>query len=137
MMKLIHTIFILILTYFSIPSWATNNPFIGTWQLVSGEYVNDKNETISYQSIGIRSQKVISQKHFSFVTFSQDKFWAAGTGRYQFSDTTYIEQPSMASYPLEDNGIYTFRYEIKNGQWHNSRWHGTKRVKYEIWEKVK
>ena len=135
-MKVNHIILTLILTSVSLYGWASSNPFIGTWQLVSGEYVNNKNETISYETIGIRSQKVIGEKHFSFVTFSKEKFWAAGTGRYQFTNTTYSEEPSMASYPLEGNGIYTFRYEMKNGQWHNSRWHNDIRVEYEIWEKV-
>ncbi|WP_286269511.1 hypothetical protein [Thalassotalea hakodatensis] len=135
-MKVNHAILILSLSCISLCGWASNNPFIGTWQLVSGEYVNNKNEIITYKSIGIRSQKVIGEKHFSFVTFSQDKFWAAGTGSYQFTNTTYSEKPSMASYPLEGNGVYTFHYEMKNDQWHNSRWHDGKRVEYEIWQKV-
>ncbi|MGB1199666.1 MAG: hypothetical protein ACPG46_11505 [Thalassotalea sp.] len=115
---------------------ATENPFIGTWQLVSGEYVNDKKEVVSYHSLEIRSQKVISSQHFSFVSMSKNKFWSAGTGTYTFTKNEYYESPTMASYPLEDGGTYTFTYQIKEGLWHNARWHGDTRVEYEIWKKV-
>ncbi|WP_286235083.1 hypothetical protein [Thalassotalea sediminis] len=136
-MKLSHLLFWYCITCTSLPTWASDNPFIGTWQLVSGEYLNENKEIIAYSTLGIRSQKVINASHFSFVSFSDDKFWAAGTGQYSFNATQYIETPTMASYPLEGDGTYTFTYEIKGDQWHNARWHDGIRVEYEIWQKVK
>lgn len=116
---------------------AENNPFKGTWTLISGEYLNEQNELVSYQTLGISSQKVIADKHFSFVSLANGKFWAAGTGTYSFSDKEYSEQPTMASFPMEDGGNYVFSYEIKGQYWHNSRWRGDKRVEYEVWQRIK
>jgi len=114
-----------------------NNPFQGTWQLVSGEYLDKNGKTIHYDSLGISSQKVLSLKHFSFVSMAKGEFWAAGTGSYTYNETDYNETPKYASYPLEDGGTYTFGYEIKGDYWHNSRYRDDKRVEYEVWQRVK
>lgn len=114
-----------------------NNPFIGTWQLQSGEYIDGNKKLIQYASLGISSQKVINETHFGFVSLSKGKFWGAGSGHYTFSDNEYIETPTFASYPLEDGGVYKFTYEIKDDLWHSSRWHGDVRVEYEVWKRVK
>jgi hypothetical protein len=114
-----------------------NNPFQGTWQLTSGEYLDDTNKTITYESLGISSQKVLSAQHFSFVSMSKGKFWSAGTGSYTYDSTKYHETPKYASYPLEDGGTYTFEYELKGDSWHNSRYRNGKRVEFEIWQRVK
>lgn len=136
-MKSITTVLFISLFAINFASIAKENPFKGTWQLISGEYLNDKKELINYDSLGISSQKVINEQHFSFVSMSNGKFWSAGTGTYTFTDVEYLESPKMASYPLEDGGTYTFKYEFKNDEWHNSRWHGDIRVEYEIWKKIK
>lgn len=128
---------LIVLAIFTLPTFAVENPFKGTWQLVSGEYLNDKKVVVDYSSLGITSQKVISDNHFSFVSMSKGKFWAAGTGNYAFTKEEYLESPKMASYPLEDGGTYTFKYQINGDRWHNSRWHGDTRVEYEIWQRVK
>jgi len=135
-MKLSISITLICLIAFNFSAVAQKNPFVGTWKLVAGEYLNEKKELISYQNLGIQSQKVITNTHFSFVSTAKGKFWAAGTGSFSFTDSEYIEKPTMASYPLEDNGIYTFQYVLIEGQWHNSRWHGDTRVEYEVWQRV-
>lgn len=135
-MKTLSFVTLLFCLFYSSVLYAQDNKFEGTWQLVSGEYINDKKELITYASLGISSQKVISGHHFSFVSLANGEFWAAGTGSYSFTENEYLETPKMASYPLEDGGTYTFNYEFKAGLWHNSRWHGDTRVEYEIWKKV-
>jgi len=136
-MKTFFTLFSLLLLMNSHICLAIHNPFKGTWQLVSGEYLNEEKELVNYSSLGISSQKVINQEHFSFVSIANGKFWAAGTGTYTFTDTEYIESPKMASYPLENKGVYSFKYEIKGDIWYNSRWHDDTRVEYEVWHRVK
>ncbi|GHE87581.1 hypothetical protein [Thalassotalea profundi] len=126
----------LLFIFISITCFASNNPFLGTWQLVSGEYLNDKQVMISYDSLGLSSQKIINEQHFSFVSMANGKFWAAGTGTYTYNEKEYFESPKMASYPLESGGVYTFKYKIQDNLWHNERWHNNIRVEYEIWQKV-
>ncbi len=128
---------IVVISLFYLPfAHANNSPFVGTWQLVSGEYINDKKELISYESLGISSQKVINEHYFSFVSMANGTFWAAGSGKYTFTDTEYIESPNVASYPLEDGGNYSFTYRFEGKLWHNARWHGETRVEYEVWKKI-
>ena len=121
-----------------LPQTATahQSPFAGTWQLISGEYLNDKNKIIKYSTLGITSRKVINQHHFSFVSTANGEFWAAGTGTYVFTASEYVESPQMASYPLEDGGNYTFKYELKGDMWHNARRREGVRVEYEVWQKI-
>lgn len=126
----------LTIIFISAACLADNSPFTGTWQLQSGEYLDANKAVISYQSLGINSQKVISEKHFSFVSMANGKFWAAGTGSYNYSDHEYHESPQMASYPLEGDGTYTFKYKIQGDLWHNERWHDGIRVEYEVWKKI-
>ena len=128
--------FIILTVIVSFSSLGQDNPFQGTWQLVSGEYIDKDSKTINYDSLGISSQKVISNKHFSFVSMAKGKFWAAGTGSYTYDKTNYNETPKYASYPLEDGGTYTFSYEMKGDNWHNSRYRDGKRVEYEVWQRV-
>jgi len=114
-----------------------SNDFIGSWQLVSGEYVNDKNELVDYADADMNSIKILSASHFSFISKSGDKFWAAGAGNYQFDDKTYTETPIHTSYAIPKGSKYSFQYEMIGDQWHNSRWKEGKRVEYEVWRKLK
>lgn len=114
-----------------------SNPFIGTWQLVSGEYVNEKNKIVDYADADINSIKVLSANHFSFISMSGDKFWAAGAGTYQFDKKLYSETPIHTSYSITQESKYTFQYQLIDELWHNSRWAEGKRVEYEVWRKLK
>jgi hypothetical protein len=114
-----------------------SNPFIGTWQLVSGEYINGENKIVDYADADINSIKVLSVNHYSFISMSGDKFWAAGAGNYQFDAKMYSEIPIHTSYNITEGSQYTFQYQLINEFWHNSRWEKGKRVEYEIWRKLK
>jgi len=114
-----------------------SNVFIGSWQLVSGEYINEQNKLIDYADKEMSAIKVLSASHFSFISKSGEKFWAASAGSYQFDGKTYKEKPIHTSYALEKDSQYTFQYQMIGDFWHNSRWKGGKRVEYEIWRKLK
>ena len=111
-----------------------NSPFQGTWQLVSGEYINDKGTLINYESLSLTSQKVLSDQHFSFISLSNGKFWAAGSGSYQFDNHSYIEFLSLAA--VDAGKPYQFNYKIVDGTWTNERWVDGKRVEMEVWKKI-
>ena len=114
-----------------------SNPFIGSWQLISGEYINDKNELVDYAAAEMNSMKVISASRYSFISMSGEKFWAAGAGSYQFDEKIYTETPIYTSYKIAEGSEYAFQYQVIGEHWHNSRWKDGKRVEYEIWGKIK
>jgi len=115
---------------------ADDNPFVGTWKLVKGEYVNHEGKVVDYASLNMQSTKIITPTHFSFVSKSNGAFWAAGVGTYSHSTSTYTEQLELASFNYEENGAYPFEYNIKGDRWHNERFKDGKRVEYEVWQKV-
>jgi len=127
-------ILLLSLLLFSLSAHA--NPFIGTWELVAGEVVNEQGELQTYSALKMKAIKVIAEHHYSFISMSGDTFWGAGSGRYEFDQTHYVEMPLYTSYPLAPNSEYRFLYQIKNNEWHNERWQGDQRVEFEIWRKL-
>src|SRR5262249_23487373 len=63
------------------------NPIIGTWRLVSGEMGGQ-------DSLGNTTQfKMISAKHFMFISFDKTKMktTGAGAGSYTLNGNTYTE----------------------------------------------
>jgi len=135
-MKNISQFIIFISITFSAFVSSAQNPFIGTWQLKSGEYINHQGELIDYKTLGLEAQKVLSEKDFSFVTVENGKFWAAGTGSYEYTGEYYTETPLYASYTLPNKEAYKFKYTLEGDLWINERWEKNQRVEYEIWQRV-
>jgi hypothetical protein len=129
-------ILIIITLCFTFSVNAIENEFNGSWELISGEYQNNKGVMIQYEDLKISSIKVISGTHFSFVSMSGDKFWSSGTGSYRFTEKEYIESPIFTSYGAVLGKEYVFTYTIKNNTWYNSRWDKGTRVEYEVWRKL-
>ena len=124
----------MITIFLSINSFA--NEFSGTWQLISGEYKDHEGKIIQYEKLQMKSIKVISDTHFSFISMSGDKFWSSGAGNYRFTENEYIEMPIFTSYGASQGKEYIFTYKIENNLWHNSRWEQEERVEYEVWQKL-
>lgn len=129
-------IILIIITFvFTCSVNAVENEFKGSWELISGEYLDSEDKLIAYKDLKISSIKVISDTHFSFVSMSGNKFWSAGAGNYRFTQSEYIENPIHTSYGATLGKEYVFSYKIENGFWYNSRWSKGKRVEYEVWKK--
>ncbi len=126
----------LLLIFTCIVSQAKANEFIGTWQLVSGEYLNDKGKRVNYKSLNLRSIKVISKTHFSFVTMAGDKFWSSDAGRYRVTDNQYIETALHTSYSAPKGKEYVFTFKIEDDIWYSSRMENGVRVEYEVWHRT-
>lgn len=134
MKKLIHLLFIV---FVSATAAVSASPFEGTWDLVSGEYVDGDGKLIDYKEVGMRSMKVIQGQHFSFVSIKGKDFWAAGAGSYKFDKKEYTEVLEHNSFNAKPGDSFSFQYKIKNDKWFNTRWDGDKRVEYEVWQKRK
>lgn len=117
-----------------------NNPLIGSWALLSGEYLNNKNQWVNYQDLQLDAIKVISEKYFSFTTMKQESagksFWAAGTGKYQITNEHYIEFPSLNSFNVKEGESFKFSYQIVGNEWHTQRYEQGKLSEKEVWKKL-
>jgi hypothetical protein len=124
------------LIFFSFSVNAKDNKFIGTWMLISGEYIDSKGYLKSYDELNLSSLKVISNTHFSFVTMSGDKFWSSGAGTFTYTNNEYIESPLYTSFNSPLGKKYIFKYELESDKWFSARWENGKRVEYEVWQRV-
>ncbi|MFC3094041.1 hypothetical protein DRW07_11210 [Alteromonas sediminis] len=113
------------------------HPFVGTWELVSGEYIDQDGKRVQYSDLNFKSLKVITEQHFSFVTMAGEAFWSAGAGQYWFTDDQYIELPSYNSFSSPKGKKYVFTYKINGDEWHNERWENGVRVEFEVWRRNK
>jgi len=116
-------------------AWAKN--FDGAWELHSGEYVNEQNELVKYEQLEMKSMKVISGDHFSFISHARGEFWASGGGEIEYTDNEYIEVPLYTSYQIKPGTQYTFSYKREGDFWYNERWLDGVRVEYEVWKRIK
>ncbi|ALS98053.1 hypothetical protein [Lacimicrobium alkaliphilum] len=108
----------------------------GVWELVSGEYVDPKGELVDYQTMKMKSLKIISDSHFSFTSMKGDEFWASGTGKYDFKQGKYTEKLHYNSFGAEPGSEFSFDSKLEGEYWYNSRWDGDKRVEYEVWQRI-
>ncbi|QLG89160.1 hypothetical protein HQ393_13410 [Chitinibacter bivalviorum] len=114
-----------------------SNPFIGAWQLVSGEIAEPGEAIKPYNMNELQSRKVISAQSFSFVTLLRGAFYSAASGGYRFDQTSYTETPALASWGEMNGAEFTFTYRIAGDEWHNERFNAAgERVEYEIWRRV-
>ncbi len=115
---------------------AEDHQFSGTWELVSGEYVDHEGKLVRYEDLNLHSLKVLTESHFSFVTMSGDKFWSSGVGRFEVTKTQYTESPIHTSFNSPKGKQYVFTYKKQGDTWLNSRWEDGKRVEHEVWRKI-
>ncbi|MGR3968569.1 hypothetical protein [Shewanella sp. 1180_01] len=112
---------------------------VGSWQLVSGRYLNEKHEWVDYQSLNLSAIKVISARHFSFTTMKNvegvSQFWAAGSGTYQATATEYTERPELNSFGATKGAEFVFSYAIKGQELHTQRVENGELKEVEVWQR--
>ena len=113
---------------------------VGSWQLVSGRYLNEKHEWVDYQSLNLSAIKVISARHFSFTTMKNvdgvSQFWAAGSGTYQATATEYTERPELNSFGAAKGAEFVFSYAIKGQELHTQRVENGELKEVEVWQRL-
>ncbi|MGI2199156.1 hypothetical protein [Shewanella baltica] len=113
---------------------------VGSWQLVSGRYLNEKHEWVDYQSLNLSAIKVISARHFSFTTMKNvegvSQFWAAGSGTYQATATEYTERPELNSFGATKGAEFVFSYAIKGQELHTQRVENGELKEVEVWQRL-
>lgn len=113
---------------------------MGSWQLVSGRYLNEKHEWVDYQNLNLSAIKVISARHFSFSTMKNvdgvSQFWAAGSGTYQATATEYTERPELNSFGAAKGAEFVFSYAIKGQELHTQRVENGELKEVEVWQRL-
>jgi hypothetical protein len=120
------------------------NPFVGSWQLISGRYLDEKGLWVQYEHLHLNAIKVISNTYFSFTTVKENveldpkkhDFWAAGTGRYEYTETQYTEYPTFNSFGADISSAFTFDYEFKGDELHTKRVEEGLLKEAEVWQKL-
>ncbi|MCG9730148.1 hypothetical protein L1D44_09820 [Shewanella sp. Isolate13] len=123
---------------------SVENPFIGSWKLVSGKYLDGKGDWVYYSDLKLEAIKVISAKHFSFTTIknigTRDKpkseFWAAGSGHYEYTASDYVEYPELNSFGVESNTPFSFSYVIEGDEWRTKRIEDGELKEQEVWVRL-
>ncbi|MCL2917717.1 hypothetical protein [Shewanella litorisediminis] len=113
---------------------------IGSWELVSGRYLDGEGRWVSYNTLGLVAIKVISASHFSFTTMktvkNKQEFWAAGAGEYRLNGQSYTEYPSLNSFQVPHGQGFSFDYELKGNQWHTKRFEEGVLKEEEVWQRL-
>ncbi len=116
-------------------AWA--NPVQGTWRLVDGEYLDEAGKVVRYDELRMTSIKVVSDRHYSFISHAGERFWAAGAGSYQLEGDHYTEVPISTSYAPPADKEYRFTYRFgEDGAWVLERWEAGRRVEREVWRRI-
>ncbi|KAF0813494.1 hypothetical protein IGB42_01845 [Andreprevotia sp. IGB-42] len=111
------------------------SPFDGAWQLVTGECIDD-GHLLDYDTLDIKSRKVLADGHFTFISYQKGAFWSAGSGRFRVDGAVYTESPDMGTYPPAGFRDYVFKARLDGNDWHNERWEDGVRVEYELWQRI-
>ncbi|QYJ76445.1 hypothetical protein [Shewanella sp. FJAT-52076] len=113
---------------------------IGSWELVSGRYLDGEGRWVSYNTLGLVAIKVISAGHFSFTTMktvkNKPEFWAAGAGEYRIDGMSYTEYPSFNSFQVPQGQGFSFDYELIGNQWHTKRFEDGVLKEEEVWQRL-
>lgn len=118
----------------------SNPDLSGSWELVSGRYLDGDGKWVDYAGLGLSAIKVISTNHFSFTTIKTVKnkreFWAAGAGEYRLEGNLYTEYPSLNSFKVPEGQGFSFEFELIGNEWHTRRVEEGVLKEEEVWRRL-
>lgn len=113
---------------------SSRDPLAGAWELVSGHATGTDGKVTDYT--GAKSQKVLADGHFAFVTVTPSGTVAAGSGTYAISGNTYTETvTNTAGRPA--TGTYTFTWRVDGDNWYHMGTSPTGTKYEEVWRRVR
>ena len=93
-------------------------PIIGTWKLLTGTVITEKDTTITDYTLNIELTKIINESHFAFMKHDLKKdsvrMFLSGGGRSSIEGTTYTEYLDFCSYREWENNTFHFEFTISN-----------------------
>lgn len=96
------------------------HPIIGTWKIVSFKYGGKDGIDAGDSSSKMKSVKIITPTHFSFVSMSMpdNKFLCAATGSCKFDKDTYTEQIGYTSMQGMEGKQFTYQIRFEGDKWY-------------------
>ncbi len=108
----------------------------GSWALKSAVYTKADGSVIKVSGQDLKSVKVLSKSHFSFVTVNKDgSFSSALTGTYQLKGDSYQETPQTGSVAGMLNKTYEFKAKVEGDLWHHSGMEDGMQIE-EVWVRL-
>lgn len=96
------------------------SPIVGTWQLVSGTTIRDKDTTLTDYTKGQEMIKIITPTHFSFLRHDLNHgkdstaTYSAGGGRVKIEGNQYKEYLDYFNVREWEGGEFEFDFQVKN-----------------------
>lgn len=108
----------------------------GSWTLKSAVYTKADGTVIKVSGEDLKSVKVLSNSHFSFVTANKDgSFSSALTGTYQLKGDSYHETPEAGSVATMLNKTYEFKAKFEGDLWLHSGMEDGMKIE-ELWQRL-
>ncbi|MGI2259674.1 hypothetical protein [Shewanella sp. GXUN23E] len=115
----------------------------GSWELVSGRYLDGNGQWVEYQSLGLEAIKVVADGHFSFTTVAPDKkgkgtkLWAAGSGHFELDGDHYVEYPTLNSFNVPKGQGFRFHIQLQGDEWRTQRIENGVLKEEEVWRRIR
>ena len=100
---------------------STNNDLIGTWHLISGTTITQKDTVYTDYTKNAYGIKMFNKTHFSFFNHDTNKgkdsstaSFTAGSGKYQLHGSNYTENLEFLNYRDWEGRSFNFTIQIKN-----------------------
>jgi hypothetical protein len=99
---------------------ASPKPIIGTWQLLNGTVIENRDTTVTDYTQKASFIKVINNTHFAFLHHDLNKgkdsaaVFVSGGGTYSLKDSLYTEHLQYCSAREWEGNDFTFTVTIKN-----------------------
>jgi hypothetical protein len=113
-MKEIHRFILLLLAMASCQTNQQSLPIAGTWKLLSGTVIENKDTTVTDYTKGKDFIKVINGSHFAFLGHDLTKgkdssaFFSAGGGTYSLADSLYTEHLEYCNDRVWEHNDFSF-----------------------------
>ncbi len=96
-----------------------SSPLLGTWKLVSGTTIKDKDTVTTDYTKNQEMIKIFNESHFSFLRHdlnhgkdSTNTIYVAGGGRYTYKENEYTEYLDYFNIREWENNQFNFEFEI-------------------------
>lgn len=118
------------------PASSASNPLDGAWEFVSGRYTEPDGKVTDASSPELRSQKVLNDGRFVYITFRRDgTFVRSAGGRYSIQGGTYSEKIDASSAEVMHGKTYSFEWRLVGDLWYHSGMKDGVRLE-EVWRRV-
>lgn len=108
----------------------------GSWTLKSAVYTKADGTVFKLSTGDLKSVKILSKAHFSFVTVNKDgSFSSALTGSYHLKGDSYHETPEAGSVAAMLHKTYEFKAKVEGDLWHHSGMEDGMKIE-EVWERL-